>query len=222
MNDTYNNQFKQIIDYLGISQKELATQLSVSQVFISTMVTGKNEITHSIIKKLLSIEKLSNSYKTLNINWLLTGAGKMFIEHELEQGGVVGVPNVTIVPFIVNAGAGIASQMVEVVTRASIPFVRSGAYAFHLKGNSMQPVFENDDWLLAYEIKNNEDVKTGKVYIIKTTDGTLLCKYIDKRGAKWILRSENYHNHANIEVPIEEISTVYDIEKRITGVFGWE
>lgn len=212
--------FRELRKNLSFNQVQMADYLDITQAFVTKTENSHKPIPPNVISKL--VEKNNTNGINLNLNWLLKGEGKMYLEIDTEQGGVVGVPNVTIVPFIVNAGAGIASQMVEVVSRASIPFVRSGAYAFHLKGNSMQPVFENDDWLLAYEIKNNEDVKTGKVYIIKTTDGTLLCKYIDKRGAKWILRSENYHNHANIEVPIEEISTVYDIEKRITGVFGWE
>ena len=226
MNDTYNNQFKEVIDYLGVSQKELATQLSVSQVFISTMVTGKNEITHSIIKKLLSIDKLSNSYKTLNINWLLTGNGSMFIEKQTVGnaaliGDVMGKANVTVSSIAVNGGGGVPSQIVEVQNLAFIPFVRGGSVAFPLQGKSMCPVFESGDWLICSTVNRHEDIKATNIYVVKLTDGTLYCKYIDKKGAVWLLRSEDWRNYPNIEVSTNDIEKVYQIDQRITSVFGW-
>lgn len=218
--------FNKIIEYLGVNQRELARQLSVSQAYISKQVSSSNPLTHGLIEKLLFLEKLNNNVQILNVTWLLTGEGEMFLDKQLESnaklmGDVSAAPNVTVVPFSVNAGSGIASQLVEVVGKASIPMIRGNAFAFHVKGSSMSPVFETGDWAIAYPLASITDIKDGKCHIIKNTSGEYFLKYISKRGNKIVLISEKHLDHPNIEIPNNEIDRIWSISHRLTEHWGW-
>jgi len=63
--------------YLGLSQKELANLLGVSEITVRRYEIGKIEIPKTVA---LALKGLYN----LNPTWLLTGEGEMFIKKEEE------------------------------------------------------------------------------------------------------------------------------------------
>lgn len=68
-----NERLRQLIQAIGISQKSFAERIKVKQAFISDIVNGRT--------KGFSIETLSEiAFKfNVNLNWLLTGEGEMFL-----------------------------------------------------------------------------------------------------------------------------------------------
>ena len=62
---------KQIIDILGLTQRRFATELGLSQAFISQVVNGTSEISHRFLKK------LSGTY-SVNIDWVVSERGRIF------------------------------------------------------------------------------------------------------------------------------------------------
>ena len=66
---------KEIRSYFHISQKDFATKYGISQQALSRYEMGKSYISDEI-KKSLAKEF------GININWLLTGEGKMFLKEE--------------------------------------------------------------------------------------------------------------------------------------------
>ena len=196
---------------LQLAQNQVSTQLGLLQGSYSDIERNKTKGSISVY------EKLDEVYN-LNINWLLTGRGSMFMEVDTE----VGKSNVIVSNLAANASPGITSQYVELSSRAYLPMVRNGAVAFPIQGKSMIPVFDDGDWLLCYELERVEDVKSGSIYVIRTNEGVLLCKYIIKKGVKWELLSENSANFGVVPIEVEDINKVFKIEKVITSRYGWE
>ena len=74
-NNNFVSRLMKTIDVTGLSQKEFAEKINISPAFISKI---KKELTRPGYNFLLNI---FNSFH-ININWLLTGEGEMFIEEE--------------------------------------------------------------------------------------------------------------------------------------------
>lgn len=212
---------KRLIEFrnkLQMPQNEVSTNLGLKQGSYSDIERDKSKGSTEILKKLAEIYNL-------NLNWLLTGKGTMLVNDDVDEivamGDVMGKPNITVVPFAVNAGAGIESQLIETVTKAYLPFIRQGAYAFQIKGNSMKPIFEDGDWVISYLLEDVKNIKVGTPYILKLYNGEYLLKYVDIRGLQLILRSENWREYSPQEFNIQEIISIYEIEKRLTTFWGW-
>ena len=220
---TQGKRFKEYRLYLGYKQVQFADYLGVTQEYLVRIESSEKPIPPNVILKL--IDKIITNTSRLNFDWLLTGKGKMIKEDYEDEvsliGDAMGKPNVVVVPFAVNAGAGIASQLVETVSVAYLPFVRPGAYAFNVKGNSMTPIFENSDWVVCYALDNDAAMKAGTPYVLKLQSGEYVLKYVDKRGAKWILRSENYREHQNVEVERDQVERIFEVNLRLTSFWGW-
>jgi len=65
------------------NQKAFAEVVGVTQGFVSQMVTGRSGIPMEVLAK------ISNSNNGLNIDWLLTGKGEMFLEKTSPEPGMV-------------------------------------------------------------------------------------------------------------------------------------
>lgn len=220
---TQGDRLRTYREYLGLTQIQLAERLHFTQGFITKAEKKTENIPSSIISALIEMNKFTES--RLNFDWLLTGKGEMFLTNDLDNigmmGDAMGKPNIMVVPFAANAGAGIESQLIEIVTKGYLPMLKEMAYAFNVKGNSMSPIFENKDWIIAYQLHDESTMRPGAPYVLRLTNGEYVIKYIDKRGAKWILRSENYREYANREINREEVECIYEIKLRLTEYWGW-
>lgn len=204
---------------LQLTVNEVITNIGIKQGYYSKLENSLLKPSRNILEKISTVYNVSS-------DWILYGTGSMLIEKQIAgnaalMGDVMGKANVTVSSIAVNGGGGVPSQIVEVQNLAFIPFVRGGSVAFPLQGKSMCPVFESGDWLICSTVNRHEDIKATNIYVVKLTDGTLYCKYIDKKGAVWLLRSEDWRNYPNIEVSTNDIEKVYQIDQRITSVFGW-
>ena len=204
---------------LQLTVNEVITNIGIKQGYYSKLENSLLKPSRNILEKISTVYNVSS-------DWILYGTGSMLIEKQIAgnaalMGDVMGKANVTVSSIAVNGGGGVPSQIVEVQNLAFIPFVRGGSVAFPLQGKSMCPVFESGDWLICSTVNRHEDIKATNIYVVKLTDGTLYCKYIDKKGAVWLLRSEDWRNYPNIEVSTADIEKVYQIDQRITSVFGW-
>ena len=73
-----NSNFSTLRKHLKLSQDEFAEKLGTSQDMISKIETGKTSISQKISTKLL------NEFN-VNLNWLFSGKGSMFIVSEGEK-----------------------------------------------------------------------------------------------------------------------------------------
>jgi transcriptional regulator with XRE-family HTH domain len=67
-----SGRLKLIRETIGISQSEFARTLGFAPSFISGIERDKKDVSRELLQKLLQIYHV-------NINWLLSGEGKMFL-----------------------------------------------------------------------------------------------------------------------------------------------
>lgn len=67
------NRLKKVREALGLSQNELANEISSSQGVISGIENGYKKLSRSLI------EKLSENFLDVNITWLISGNGNMLL-----------------------------------------------------------------------------------------------------------------------------------------------
>ena len=66
--------FERLLEALNSNQSELARKIGVSPSLINQIVKGQKALSHKVLTQ------LTNSYREINANWLLTGEGEMFME----------------------------------------------------------------------------------------------------------------------------------------------
>jgi len=74
---------EQIISMLGLTQKAFAQRVNVAQSFVTNMIRGKKGISARVLNG------LTENYPQVNIAWLLTGEGEMFLEKKPDAAGMV-------------------------------------------------------------------------------------------------------------------------------------
>ncbi len=80
MEDTQIEQgirLKTLMKALGLNQTEFAASLGMTQPNVNRMVSGRNNISMEVLNGLGKV------YKQVNLHWLLTGHGEMFLEESL-------------------------------------------------------------------------------------------------------------------------------------------
>lgn len=65
---------KKLIKALSLKQTTFAKGLGTTQPNISRMVSGENKISAEVLNRMIQ------KYKNVNLHWLLTGDGEMFID----------------------------------------------------------------------------------------------------------------------------------------------
>lgn len=68
--------FGQIIDALNLTQTAVFQKTGIVQSTVSAMISGKREINKH------AINAIKKNLPFVNINWLLTGEGQMFLENQ--------------------------------------------------------------------------------------------------------------------------------------------
>ncbi len=74
---------KALIKALKLNQTTFAQSLGMTQPNISRMVSGENKISTEVISR------ITQTYKSVNLHWLLTGDGPMFLSTTQEKSTTV-------------------------------------------------------------------------------------------------------------------------------------
>jgi transcriptional regulator with XRE-family HTH domain len=82
-----SRRLQQLIKALNMNQSKFAKQLGVTQPNISRMVTGESRISTEILNRIIL------AHKNVNLHWLLTGDGEMFMESTQEKSSPMNTPS---------------------------------------------------------------------------------------------------------------------------------
>ncbi|WP_061222156.1 helix-turn-helix domain-containing protein [Leptospira weilii] len=67
-----SDRIRVLLKALGVTQKEFADNVGISQGFVSEIINGKNVPSHE------TLARIAFKYR-VNLNWLINGEGEMFI-----------------------------------------------------------------------------------------------------------------------------------------------
>lgn len=192
-----NDRFKDVRQKLGYTQQELAKKLDTSSGHISDIENGRKTPGGEFLKRLF------DSYH-VNINWILSGHGEMFIGGSLSGTirEVVAVPSegfVNIPLYHINGSAGLGTPAPDTEEQELIAineaWVRrvlcvspASLSVITVSGDSMEPTLRNGD-LIIVDMSQNQPANEG-VYVVRL-DNELLVKRVQLRGAAATLYSDN-------------------------------
>lgn len=172
---------------LGLKQQELADNLNIPHSAISKYERGEIKPSSDLLAKIGEIYNI-------DLNWLLSGKGSMYVEEPAQSTSLVDQNECANIPlFEVSAGGGI--NMDEFNTYP-IPLEEIKKFRIDLKniavarvyGYSMEPLISENDYILV-EL-NPQRIHSNEVYIL-SYDDEFYCKRIVKNVTELILKSDN-------------------------------
>ena len=148
--DTIGNRLRAVRKEFGFGQNEFGERLGVNQNALSQYENGNRKLPDEIMQKLAEIFDV-------NINWLLTGKGEMFLCDDDSQTVSNATDEFIQIDFLDSsacAGNGIANFQSEVLGKLPIspeliyPHQPAEVKAIRVKGDSMSPTLASGDVVL--------------------------------------------------------------------------
>jgi phage repressor protein C with HTH and peptisase S24 domain len=104
--------------------------------------------------------------------------------------------------FFDDAGypAGQGWDLVELPSRAD-----DGSYALQVQGDSMLPLYRNGDVLI---VRPGASVRRGDRVVVKTREGEVMAKLLERQTSKAIELVSLNPDHANREIPMRDVEWV--------------
>lgn len=105
----------------------------------------------------------------------------------------------------------------------AIPGVQGdGLFAFHIEGNSMEPVLNYGDLVICREIDHINDIRENEIYAIKN-NGSVWVKYIQPIYKQGMIRdiklvSANYLEHDPFVEEVNDFTRIYKVIRRISDM----
>lgn len=179
---------------LGLSQREVAARLGITDVYISRLELGKTLPSRRLVGPLA--EALSIEPGVLERQWLAVRGPE-----SLEQSGLLDAPRPSpplMVPVIGLVGAdpeapdfsdmglppGASTDQVARPPSTASP----NAYALVVKGESMTPMLLPGDVLV---VDPEKAVRNGDLAIVRDRSGGAYVKAVIRRHGLWVLKSYN-------------------------------
>jgi phage repressor protein C with HTH and peptisase S24 domain len=97
-----------------------------------------------------------------------------------------------------------------------------GLLAFHIEGNSMEPVLNYGDLVICKEIEHISDIRENEIYAIKT-NGAVWVKYIQPIYKNGVIRelkliSANYLEHDPFVEEVNDFTKIYKVIRRVSDM----
>jgi phage repressor protein C with HTH and peptisase S24 domain len=158
-----------------------------------------------------AIEKIIAKYPNLNLDWLFTGSGSMFLDNNekvIEPNGEGdSIKTLPRIPY--DAAAGSLTDAVEGVTEYQcerIPVVAAFPkydFTIRVSGRSMEPYYFSGDEVACLRINEARFIQWGRAHVLDTTQGVLIKRIYDNGDS---IRCVSYNpEYADFNVPKEDI-----------------
>ena len=190
----------------GLSQREIADNMSVSSAYINAVLCGRKAIGKKVA------EKLSNLYG-LSASWLLTGEGEMLNQTtERKEATEKEKPNgLPLIPIEAMAGvlSGMDTSVMEYdCERYHVPLFSGADFLIRIQGDSMMPKYVPGNIVACKRVPLDKLwFQWGKVYVIDTRQGALI-KRIEPSSEGFISLCSDNPSYKPFDLPVDEINGV--------------
>ena len=160
---------------LSLSKKKFAEGLGLSQGNVSDWFNKPNAR-----PSIGALKRISETYN-VNLNWLVTGEGAMFIDTRARR--VIPAGDLLRLPVVADiaAGAGIEAFDVEpdewLTLHPSLLAVPGPYLAFKVSGESMAPYILNNDYAVVTQAWHHLDINE-RICAVRTIDGLTLKRFM--------------------------------------------
>jgi len=175
----YKSLLTELLESLKISKKKFAEELGVSQGNVSDWFNRPG-----YKPSIVALKRISDTFN-VNLNWLITGAGEMYIDTRTRE-----AQNTIEIPVYaeIAAGKGIEAEEIEPsqhvsVSREHLADYPGPFYAFEVKGSSMEPEMRSGDIVVVAGWDYTYDYN-GHLCAFRSVDGLLVKRLFYDTTAK--------------------------------------
>ncbi|PRP67936.1 LexA family transcriptional regulator [Nonlabens agnitus] len=211
--------FKIVREGLGKTQAEFAQMLDAGSS-TADIERGKKKITGKIVTELLrqfNINPLwlyGNSYNK-HLETSQSTAPKIITMDVSERENMIMVP--------IKASAGYANNLQDTdwfnelpAFNIPLPQYREGSYrAFQVKGDSMLPVLQPNEWVMGRAVESLRQANDGKIYVVVTSD-TVVVKKLRKDSQERVMLISLNNEYPIIEQDVAEISELWEVNSKLS------
>lgn len=196
-----------VVQELNISNEDIKSQLKIDKNLKSHIKTGKQNVS------LDKIYALCEAYEEVNVDYIITGKGKMLKEDSTKD-EISQTPTKGSIPYFENlpVSAG-RSEMIETKESPTGWIDLPGIYAkwlFPVVGFSMQPEINSGDTVGVVPVDKWDMVDPDKTYLIVTNDDRMIKHLaIDEKDDEilWCISP----NYPKFPIRKEDIKAVYRV-----------
>ncbi len=222
---------KSVMDSLELTVTDFSKKIGVSWTAVNNYTKGRipDGRTLSAIKQKFDV----------NINWLLTGDGSMFIEKQHLQttnaffeplpiyaqlpkvivADAEGNENVIMVPHYAQAGYldGYGdTSFLEQLPTYRLPKLSNGTFRmFEVKGHSMTPTLHDGSIAVGEWCESFNDITDDSIYIVVTREDGIVIKRVLNRVEKYgnlFLKSDNRKEYPSYTVKPEDVLELWKLK----------
>ena len=192
MQNSVADRLKKLIEILGINLKEFSARTGIPYRTLQAYLKGE------IIPGGENLQKIAAVF-CVNLNWLLTGEGEMFIkkpyhvEKEEESRAFaeeIGAMYVKPVPVLGYVPAGFPSEIPDdaIIEWVTLPDIPEGSFVFIAHGDSMSPVIRDGDYVVVHP---NREIVSGNIVMYQNEWGEVSIKRFRRKNDKIFFVPEN-------------------------------
>lgn len=200
-----NDRLKKVIDYYKITPTNFSQKIGVSEGTIRKLLTQNTALRSD------TLEKISQNFTDIDIDWLITGRGGMLRNEQSPVALSTGIP---LIPIDVIAGipAGdLDACLVQDSQKYIVPEFQNlhVDYLIRVSGSSMYPKYSNGDILACRKIDDIQFFQWGKIYVIDSSQGALVKRvFEDNDPERILLVSDNREKYPPFSIPKSDIRSV--------------
>jgi phage repressor protein C with HTH and peptisase S24 domain len=212
--------FKKIREEQGMTQAEFAQVLDAGST-TADIERGKKKITGKIVTELLRqfhINPLWLYGKSFNKSLETTSntAPKVITMDSSDRENMIMVP--------IKASAGYASNVHDTDWYSELPAFsiplpqyKEGSYrAFQVQGDSMLPVLQPAEWVMAKAVENMRLANDNRIHVIVTVDSVLVKKLRKSESAGEVYLISLNRDYPVIEQSIAEIKELWEVNSKLS------
>lgn len=185
---------KLFVQSLGMGQNKFEEEVGIANGYLASRSQSVNSD---------AIEKIIAKYPSLNLEWLFTGQGEMF----LGEGENLICETKPRIPF--EAAAGSLTEAVDGVTEIQcekVPVVSlfpKYDFTIRITGRSMEPSFFSGDEVACLRVNESRFLQWGRVHVLDTSQGIVVKKIYENGDS---IRCVSFNpEYPDFNIPKEDI-----------------
>lgn len=191
---------------LRLNQAEMGEKIGLGQGGYSSIETDRTDISKSVQ---LLLEKNLN----INIDWLLTGSGEMFMPNKDtgfdRNGGNDYIPLLDVSAW---AGGMLGEPEPQYLTRLlnyHVPGFEKADFLIPVSGDSMEPQYRSGDIIAIKKIDQSEFLQWGRVHVLDTRQGIVLKQIYRGSSSDCIKCVSSNLRYEPFEIKINDCHGIY-------------
>ena len=165
------DRLRKVIDYYNITTNNFSQKIGVSEGAIRKVMTQNTTLRSD------TLDKISQNFADINIDWLVTGRGEM-LRSDLPAAHPASMPGEGIPLIPINAMAGVFTGEQVVLElecdRYVVPAFKDAEFLITVKGSSMVPKYNSGDIVACKRMPIDTFFQWNKVYVLDTEQGPLI------------------------------------------------